>query len=291
MTNSKQQAWWESESHKELDRIYGQAQRKVIPLPRQRTEQGMTPIRDVLRPEIGDPPPELFWTCEKCGVIPPFPLLSHWARRSCACEREAREAQRLEESQAAWRAAQIYRTFGGWLGAGWSDTDLAECTFARYQRPLKWQQEAWKAVTSWFAGMRGNLMLRGSFGTGKTHLAAAICNALRERRVTSLFVSGPKYFAVRNDLIKHDGDFHGIDRLAISTPLLVLDDADKAHHTDSRQETYWLIIDERAKAGRPTVVTCNDMSNLLATLGQAAFSRLMNGVQSVEMTGKDYRAK
>lgn len=295
MTNNKQpQAWWESETHKELDRLYGQSQCKVIPLPRQRAQQGMTPVRAVLQPvEQVAPPASLFWTCEACGLIAPYqiPVSGRWIRRSCACERSAREREREEESQAEWKAAQVYRTFGGWLGAGSSEAKLAECTFASYKRTLKWQQEAWKQVTGWFAGMRGNVMLHGSYGTGKTHLAAAICNALRERRVTSLFVSGPKYFATRNDLIKHEGDVHGLDRLAISTPLLVLDDADKAHHTDSRQEVYWLLVDERAKAGRPTVVTCNDMGGLVATMGQATFSRLMVGVQSVEMTGKDWRAK
>ena len=288
----QQRAWWEGENQQELDRLYGKPDRKVIPLRGNQKPQEMTPVRELLQPKAGTPPPELFWTCAKCGEIPPFQLMSHWVRRSCACEKKERREQEEAEQMAAWRSSQIYRTYGGWLGEGWSDTQLASCTLASYKREKPFQREAWNRVNAWFAGgMRGNLLLHGTYGTGKTHLAAAICNALRERRVTSLFVSAPKYFAARNSLMKSDGDYARLDKMLIGTPLAVLDDVDKAHHTDPRQEAYWLIIDERAKAGKPTIVTCNSMDTALATLGQATFSRLMIGVESIEMKGEDYRTK
>ncbi len=295
MQQKQQQPWWLNDAMQELNRIYGDPAHGIAApaAVRREPQQGMSRLSSVL-PVQTDPPRELFWTCDVCGVVAPLQTFSgRWIRREhCACESKKREAAREAEEFRQWNAAQIYRTFGGWLGTGWTDTKLAAKTLANFERKEKWQREAWQRVNGWLAGdMTGNLLFHGSFGTGKTHLAVAICNALREKRITSLFVSAPKYFAARNDLIKHDGDYHRLDKLAIITPLLVLDDCDKAHHTDSREEAYWLIVDERAKAGRPTVVTCNDMGKLLATYGQAAFSRLMAGVKSIEMTGTDYRAK
>ena len=286
----KQQPWWQSEAMQELNRIYGDPAHGVAG-PLSKPERGLTRLSNVL-PAQTEPPADLFWTCETCGEVAPRQLPSgRWFRAQCACQQARAQAQREAEEARQWQAAQNYRTFGGWLGTGWTDTKLATRTLANFEHRLKWQHEAWQRATKFVESRQGNLLFHGSFGTGKTHLAAAICNALREKRITSLFVSAPKYFAARNDLIKHDGDYHRLDKMAISTPLLVLDDGDKAHHTDSREEAYWLIIDERAKAGKPTIVTCNDTGKLLATYGQAAFSRLMVGVQSIEMTGSDYRAK
>ena len=134
-------------------------------------------------------------------------------------------------------------------------------------------------------------MFYGSYGVGKTHLEAAIANAQREQGNRSLFTSAPQFFMAYNDAMKHDKDYTALLRQAIETPLLILDDIDKARPTDARWDTYYLIIDERYKAKRPTVLSTNKIEELHLYIGEATVSRLQRGMVPVKMIGTDYRSE
>jgi len=77
---------------------------------------------------------------------------------------------------------------------------------------------------------------------------------------------------------------------AIGTPLLVIDDIDKARPTDFKMDTYFLILDERYKAKRPTIISTNREDSLAEYVGEAvAYSRFMRKLTVIEMVGDDYR--
>jgi DNA replication protein DnaC len=195
------------------------------------------------------------------------------------------------------------RTFGGWMGAKWVDPCVVEemCrkTFDSYD--VFCQPEAFEKALAFAHQPKGNLLFYGDFGTGKTHLEAAICNYLREvghdlpdgkhQRMTSLFVSAPQFFMAYEET-KRSGDQTTHWRLmgqVMSTPLLIFDDIDKSRPTESRWEIYWLIFDERCKAKRPTVLSTNKREELDHYIGGASLSRLSRGLVAVSMVGDDYR--
>lgn len=270
-------------------------QRRLSIVPR---SGGMTKLGSML--EMKSPttpePIDLIWTCPKCGILQPLALPSgRWIKRSCQCQIQARKDYLKAAEHQEWLEGARIRCFGGWLGDRYVDEDvIAEMcgkTFETFD-PVR-QSEAYEAAWSYAQNPVGNLLLCGSYGTGKTHLEAAICNYRRENcDKTSLFTSAPQFFRAYSDAMNAPDKTKSIMLIdqAIATPLLVLDDIDKARPTEFRMDTYFEILDERYKAKRPTILSTNREENLADFLGEAvANSRLMRKMMVVEMSGEDYR--
>ncbi len=105
----------------------------------------------------------------------------------------------------------------------------------------------------------GWLVLHGSYGTGKTHLAAAIANVRLARGQPVLFVVAPDLldylraaFSPQSD-VTFDQRFEEVR----STPLLILDDLGAHSTTPWAQEKLYQIINHRYNARLPTVITTN----------------------------------
>ncbi len=275
--------------------------------PEQRSQSGdaMTSLKSAFQMKVPSTPDpkEFFWTCATCGPIEPLCLPSgRWIQRSCACQRSARQEQEVEWKRQAWIEEYRIRTFGGWLGESWVDKDvIAEMsakTFSNYDQTLF--PQAYEAALNFARNPRGNLIFSGSYGTGKTHLEAAIANYLREQSaprrpgdfgISSLFVTAPQFFAV-HDQVKKQFDqtkYLSLIQQAIEAPVFFLDDTDKSKPKEERHEVYFLIIDERYKAKRPTVISSNKREMLDASIGEAAMDRLMCGVVHIKMVGSSYR--
>lgn len=224
-----------------------------------------------------------------CGIIEPRIFEGKVFQRSCPCEDAAWRAYRQQEERQQWLSTQIEQTYG-WLGSRWADTSLVSKTFDNFNKTR--QPLAYEMVQEWAETLAGTLVLHGTFGTGKTHLLAALCNHLRTRLANpsvSLFVTAPKLFNAIQERIGYNESYSSLLLRAIRTPLLVIDDIDKAKRSDFREEIYFEIIDERSKEGRPIAISTNRLSDLETFIGGACASRLSIGQVEIEMTGEDYR--
>jgi DNA replication protein DnaC len=231
---------------------------------------------------------EKTWTCPACGVVPPIALADGWyARRLCRCERAAFNAQQLRqlrEEQVHVRTALTYT----WLGSAWSEPGLAAKTFASFQRER--QPEAYDLAQAFAACPEGTLALYGAFGTGKTHLLAAIANAVTAAGRTCRFASVVSLFDALQERIEQRQDYHELVRKAIEAQLLVLDDLDKLKPSEFREETLYKLLNGRCNAGLPLAISSNNApNNLERWVGSAGRSRLMQGLIPVLMNGPDYR--
>ena len=119
-------------------------------------------------------------------------------------------------------------------------------------RALQLAQEFARRPSGW-------LVFTGSYGTGKTHLAAAIANACHER-------GQPAYFVVVPDLLDHLRATYSPDsRVAYdelfeairTAPVLILDDLGAHSSTPWAQEKLYQLINHRYNARLPTVITTN----------------------------------
>ncbi len=104
---------------------------------------------------------------------------------------------------------------------------------------------------------RGFIVFTGNYGCGKTHLAAAIANAVVQRGHMAMFVVVP-------DLLDHlratfaPGSAVSLDQRFEETrtaPLLVLDDLGTENATAWSREKLFQIIDYRYVAKLPTIIT------------------------------------
>lgn len=106
--------------------------------------------------------------------------------------------------------------------------------------------------------LQGWLLMLGRYGSGKTHLAAAIANHAIEAGISTLFLTVPDLldwlrYAYAGVDMSYEERFEEIRQ----TPLLILDDFGTQNTTAWAQEKIFQIINHRYVNQLPTVVTSN----------------------------------
>ncbi len=254
----------------------------------------MEPLDNVIRVPSGMikflsvNPTDKTWTCPVCGPMKPFSLVGGWyARRPCACERLANEKQALQAMKELTAQARVRHTYT-WLGQEWSQMDMAERTFATFQRER--QPKAFDLAQSFANNPQGVLVLYGDYGVGKTHLLAAVANYLGAFGTPCLFTSMGMFFKAIQGRIQQNQDYLDLLQRAIRTPLLLLDDIDKLKPSEFREEWLYELINGRTNKGSPLAISSNSAPNELEPwIGKAGCSRLMMGLMPVRMIGPDFR--
>ncbi|RPJ26522.1 MAG: DNA replication protein DnaC, partial [Chloroflexi bacterium] len=141
---------------------------------------------------------------------------------------------------------------------------------------LKSLQKALKAAHSYAEKPRGWLVFVGGYGSGKTHLAAAIANYRAGLGEPPLFVMVP-------DLLDHlRATFSPHSSVAFdrrfdeirTAPLLVLDDLGTQSMTPWVREKLYQLFNYRYNAELPTVITTSDS---LEEMDPRIRSRLLDG--------------
>ncbi len=152
--------------------------------------------------------------------------------------------------------------------------------------------QAHQAALKFARQPKGWLFFDGNTGVGKTHLAAAIANALLTRRQLVLFLNVPELlnflragFHARD---ARDPDFDTRFQTIKDFPILILDDWGAQSDTPWADEQLYLILNHRTERALPTVVTSNQP---LKDIEPRVRSRLMNRHlgQMIEVLAPDYR--
>ncbi len=165
--------------------------------------------------------------------------------------------------------------------------------FLNFDPEVQGTSEAYYAATDFATHPEGWLVLLGGFGTGKSHLAAAIANHVVQDHQMQV------YFAVAPDLLHHlraayapSSDITYDERFEQirSVYLLVIDDLGSEQSTPWAAEKLYQIFNHRYNNRLPTVVTSNsDLDNLDPRIR----SRLCDPdlCRHVFMTCGDYRMR
>lgn len=170
--------------------------------------------------------------------------------RTCVCRAEEQSKARLD---GLMRLSQI--------GA------LADCTFETFipeghgltatrQRNLRM---AYERAREFAERPQGWLVLKGGYGCGKTHLAAAVANRQIAKGRPALFINTPDLLdhlrATFNpeSAVSYDERFDQVR----NSPLLILDDLGTQSHSEWTQEKLYQILNFRYNAKLPTVITTN----------------------------------
>lgn len=253
-------------------------------------------------PVMGRGPEILFWspaprrcTCEKA--------VEYWAVQDA--EEKRRQAERAAQEEAERRRARIERL----LGRSGIKKRFQQRTFDRFRADTpdrrKWLRVA-KDYADHFAEKRlsgEGLYIEGTYGTGKTHLAAAIALQLIEAGV-------PVVCKTSIDLlidIKRSFDYGEVSEDAIlrayrEVDLLIIDDLGKEQVTDWSVSTLYSILNDRYEDMKPTIITTNFGSDDLIRIetprgfdgghrAAAIVSRLREVSTLLTMVGEDYRSR
>ena len=136
---------------------------------------------------------------------------------------------------------------------------------------------------------KGWLLLSGSYGCGKTHLAAAIANFVVDAGIPTLFLTVPDLLdSLRFSYDDPESTFEQRFDEIRSAPLLIMDDFGTQNATEWAQEKLFQILNYRYIKKLPVVITTNLM---LEEMEPRIRSRLEDPemVTSVKMIAPDYR--
>lgn len=148
----------------------------------------------------------------------------------------------------------------------------------------------------------GGLYIEGTFGTGKTHLAAAIAMHLIERERRVIFRTADDLFReIKETFDKDDGSERKVLERYKTCDLLIIDDLGKEQATDWTTSQLYAIINDRYENQKPVIITTNfNEDGLIAmesprNVGEhrirAILSRLHETTTAMTMTGKDWRSQ
>ena len=135
------------------------------------------------------------------------------------------------------------------------------------------------------------LVLMGTVGTGKTHLAGAIANELIKKQFKTVIFTT---IAQIMDSIKAEFDNKKEKKTQhiYTCELLILDDIGKEKASDYMKEKLFEIINTRYERLLPIIITTNlDMKGFRAFLGEALFSRIVEQSHFINIKGEDYRLR
>ena len=132
-----------------------------------------------------------------------------------------------------------------------------------------------------------SLLMIGTYGTGKTHLATAIANALLEDGVPALYDTWAGHLQRLKDEFANGERRH----LALmkKVDVLIIDDLGKDKLTEWNNEVLFEVINYRYEHRKPVVITTNATPRELEERNPAVYSRLCEMCELVTMTGRDYR--
>lgn len=195
------------------------------------------------------------------------------------------EVKRLEEQRAQEERAERFRK------SGVPERYFTE-TFDTYEEKTETQKKAAQAVRSFLVAIAGggfkSLVMLGSAGVGKTHLA---CSLIRE-------IDGGKYRTAPDIIeeLRRAKSFTADETEAeiISyygrVPLLVVDEIGRGINATDEKYMLYQVLNARYNTRRPTVLISNfEKSDFLAYIGVAAADRLVESAEIVELNGESYR--
>lgn len=221
-------------------------------------------------------------------------------RLNCKCE-DIRLAKEAEEAHRRMQLKKIQEIF---KDNSLINKSLEKATFDNYHPPTDELRQAKeivrKFVDEFDLDQPCNLLLKGTYGTGKSHLSISATKAIVEKGYSALFLSVPKLFTKIKASYDRNTNFSEDELLELvgTVDLLVLDDIG-AEYTNLRggdandnwsQTKLFEVMD--ARSGRHTIYTTNlSSAELEVKVGPRNLSRMLDNAEVVIMDGPDYRRK
>jgi DNA replication protein DnaC len=206
------------------------------------------------RPTIGDPNCPF---CHGLGYVSADVPVGHprfGKAVPCSCrtdEIQAAQAEHLRRLSSL--GALNTKRFDNFLPEGHSEDRQQQASL----------RQAYERCVAFAEHPQGWRLLHGGFGTGKTHLAAAIANDCLERGESVIFVNTPDLLDHLRSTFSPTSDV-GYDELfeqVRTVGLLVLDDLGAESPTAWAQEKLYQILNFRYNEKLPTVITSNQDLN------------------------------
>lgn len=227
------------------------------------------------------------WDCPLCqdtGVV---------EGRSCRCEQQRWLEHRFQGARLPERLRE--QTFYQFSLEWYADDKQTPFGISEQQNAREVLESCRTFVARAMESLRTapSLFINGNTGLGKTFLCSAICHALAENGIISLYIT-------YSDLISNikagfDATTSGIDDLlaiARRVPVLILDDLGAEYITDFSIRCLFDIVNHRRNERLPMVISSNlTLSEVSSRYDERIASRLLEVCLPVRLFGADIRTR
>lgn len=213
---------------------------------------------------------------------------------ACKIETDANEQQQILQAQAAAKAARIQ----GMLQKTAIPPRFIGRSFDNYQASTPEQLKALTICRTFVetfderAAKRGaSLIFSGAPGTGKSHLAAAILQALLPRHVGAYMTFSEMIRLIRDTwgAAAKKTETQVIAELA-GLPLLVVDEIGVQRGTADEHNLFFEIMDRRYRDQRPSILMTNqDVAGFQAYVGDRVYDRMTEVARWVSFDWESFR--
>lgn len=246
--------------------------------------------------------------CERCGKPLRYNKILNLTL-NCECVVKEREIQEAEEQKKREHKKREQLR----IVSGMSERNI-EQTFDF--EPTKYQIKAKKFCTIWSEAFingtlgkdKNSIVIGGTVGSGKTHLASAILNKIidnceikinRETEILSSSMQSPFIFTTASDMFIELSQIYTKTVDAQKTVdkykkcrLLIIDDLGSENTTESRREIFQSIIDHRYSNYLPFIITTNlNSDKLKERYDERTLDRLREVCEFIAVTGESNRTK
>ena len=225
-------------------------------------------------------PLEMHLKDERLGIDRNVPIM-------CACQKKS-EAARQERYRQEAVENERRRCFRE-SRQGLSDR-LYNATFANDRGYNPEAMKIAKGYVNTFDELKTGLLLYGTVGTGKSFIAACICNALIDKGHSARFTSFIKLAALMQESYEAKAE---ILREILKPDLLVIDDLGTERDTKYINEIVYAVIEQRYQFKRPMVITTNltedDLRNPPDLNKARVYDRILESCEPVPVIGKSVR--
>lgn len=206
----------------------------------------------------------------------------------CECEKQRRE---WEKKQNELKSQKLY--YEKLRTQGIQDAALRKCCFEQSDGSNQANIEiaeiyVAKFIENFYKKGSG-LLLWGDVGTGKSHVAACIANALMRGGIPVLMTSFTK---INNELF-HEHDKNKYIESLNYYKLLIIDDLGVERKSDYALENMFTVIDERYKSNKPLIITTNltldQMENPSQIEHKRIYDRILEKCTPMAFDGRNKR--
>lgn len=135
-----------------------------------------------------------------------------------------------------------------------------------------------------------NMILMGSYGTGKTHLVCAITRMLHLQGYRTFYITAQQFFRKCRDAEVSGGDVDNIVRRYASYDLFVVDEIGVQSGSQYELRIFFDLVNRRYNALKPTIISTNmALPDLTRTVGDNVMDRLMENALVLPMAWPSYR--